>query len=129
MNEQENTKVVQEAYGAFKTGDIPSVLSLMSNDVNWRLPDVENMPQAGQRRGLEQVTEFFSILGDTQEALQFDPNEFIAQGEKVVALGHYRWKINSSGREYESDFVHVFTVRDGKIVGFDEYFDTAPAAA
>jgi len=127
MNEQENTKVVQQAYDYFKSGNIEGVLSLMSNDVDWRLPNIENMPHAGTRKGLEQVTEFFSTLAEVQDAKQFDPNEFIAQGDRVVALGHYIWNVKATNREYESDFVHVFTVRDGKITGFDEYFDTTPA--
>ena len=127
MNEQENTKVVKQAYDYFKSGNIEGVLSLMSNDVDWRLPNIENMPHAGTRKGLEQVTEFFSTLAEAQDAKQFDPNEFIAQGDRVVALGHYVWKVKANNREYESDFVHVFTVRDGKITGFDEYFDTTPA--
>ena len=127
MNEQENTKTVKQAYDYFKSGNIEKVLSLMSNDVDWRLPNIENMPHAGTRKGLEQVTEFFSTLAEAQDAKQFDPNEFIAQGDRVVALGHYIWKVKANNREYESDFVHVFTVRDGKITGFDEYFDTTPA--
>ena len=127
MNEQENTKTVKQAYDYFKSGNIEGVLSLMSNDVDWRLPNIENMPHAGTRKGLEQVTEFFSTLAEAQDAKQFDPNEFIAQGDRVVALGHYIWKVKANNREYESDFVHVFTVRDGKITGFDEYFDTTPA--
>lgn len=127
MNEQENTKTVKQAYDYFKSGNIEGVLSLMSNDVDWRLPNIENMPHAGTRKGLEQVTEFFSTLAEAQDAKQFDPNEFIAQGDRVVALGHYIWKVKANNREYESDFVHVFTVRDGKITSFDEYFDTTPA--
>ena len=127
MNEQENTKVIQQAYDYFKNGNIEGVLSLMSSDVDWRLPNVENMPHSGTRKGIEQVTEFFSTLAETQDAKLFDPNQFIAQGEKVVALGSYIWNVKSTGREYASDFVHVFTVRDGKIAGFDEYFDTTPA--
>jgi ketosteroid isomerase-like protein len=127
MNEQENTKTVKQAYDYFKSGNIEGVLSLMSNDVDWRLPKVENMPHAGTRKGIEQVSEFFSILDEVQDAKQFDPNEFIAQGDRVVAMGHYIWKVKPTNREYESDFVHVFTVRDGKITGFDEYFDTTPA--
>lgn len=127
MNEQENTKTVKQAYDYFKSGNIEGVLSLMSNDVDWRLPNIENMPHAGTRKGLEQVTEFFSTLAEAQDAKQFDPNEFIAQGDRVVALGHYIWKVKANNREYESDFVHVFTVREGKITGFDEYFDTTPA--
>jgi ketosteroid isomerase-like protein len=129
MNEQENTKVVQQAYDYFKSGNIEGVLSLMSNDVAWRLPHVENMRQSGTRKGIEQVTEFFSLLGQGQDVKIFDPNEFIAQGDKVVGLGHYIWRVKATNRDYESDFVHVFTVRNGKITGFDEYFDTTPATA
>jgi uncharacterized protein len=127
MNEQENTKTVKQAYDYFKSGNIEGVLGLMSNEVDWRLPNVENMPHAGTRKGIEQVSEFFSLLDEVQDAKQFDPNEFIAQGDRVVAMGHYIWKVKPTNREYESDFVHVFTVRDGKITGFDEYFDTTPA--
>jgi uncharacterized protein len=127
MNEQENTKVVQQAYQYFKSGNIEGVLSLISDDADWRLPKVENMPHSGTRKGLAQITEFFSILADVQDAKIFDPNQFIAQGDRVVALGHYLWLVKRTNREYESDFVHVFTVRDGKITGFDEYFDTTLA--
>lgn len=129
MNEQENTKVVQQAYQYFKSGNIEGVLSLMSSDVDWRLPEVENMPHSGTRKGIEQVTEFFAILGEVQDARLFDPKEYIAQGERVAALGRYIWDVKPTGREYASDFVHIFTVRDGKIAAFDEYFDTTPATA
>jgi ketosteroid isomerase-like protein len=129
MKEQENTQVVKQAYDYFKKGDIQSVLNLMSEDVDWRLPEVENMPQAGRRKGLNAVTEFFSLLDQAQETKIFEPTEYIAQGDKVVALGHYLWTVKPTGRDFGSDFVHVFTVRDGKITGFDEYFDTAVAAS
>ena len=45
-----------------------------------------------------------------------------------VALGHYVWHVESTGREWESDFAHVFTVRDGKLTGFQEYANTAAIA-
>ena len=127
MNEQENTKVVQQAYDYFKSGNIQGVLGLMADDVDWRLPNIENMPHSGTRKGVEQVAEFFSTLAELQDTKQFDPKEYIAQGDKVVALGHYVWNVKATNREFESDFAHVFTVRDGKITGFDEYFDTTTA--
>lgn len=129
MNEQKNTEIVKQAYDNFKSGNIQAVLSLLSEDVDWRLPKVENMPHSGTRRGINQVTEFFSLLAETQQSKEFEPREFIAEGDRVVALGHYVWQANATGREFESNFVHVFTVRDGKVTGFDEYFDTANAAA
>jgi ketosteroid isomerase-like protein len=128
MSEQENTKLVQQAYENFKGENIQALLGLLSDDVEWQLPETENVPFAGKRRGREQVGQFFATLADAQEAKQFEPREFVAQGDKVVALGHYIWRLKATGREYEADWAHVFTVRDGKIAGFHEYTDTAAAA-
>lgn len=129
MSEQPNSKIVQQAYDNFTSGDIQSLVSLMADNVEWQLPDVANIPFSGKRSGRESITQFFASVAANQEALQFEPREFIEQGDKVVALGHYRWRILSTGREYASDFVHVFTVRDGQIVAFREHFDTALAQA
>jgi hypothetical protein len=42
----------------------------------------------GQRQGREQVAQFIATLAETQEAEQFELRDFVAQGDKVVALGH-----------------------------------------
>lgn len=129
MSEQDNVKIVKQAYQNFKSGDIQSLLGLMSDDISWQLPEIENMPFSGKRQGREAVGQFFSMLADLQDAVSFEPLEFVAQNDKVVALGTYKWRVKSNGREYGSEWAHVFTIRDGKIAGFHEYMDTAPAAA
>jgi uncharacterized protein len=129
MSEQENTQIVRQTYANFKSGDIQALVSLLSDDVEWQLPEIEGVPFAGQRRGREEVAQFFATLADAQDVRQFEPRELIAQGEKVVALGHYTWHVKSTGREYGGNWAHVFTIRDGKITGFHEYTDTAAAAA
>ena len=128
MSDQDNSNVVRKAYENFKAGDTGALLGQMSEDVDWRLPDIEGVPFAGARRGTAQVREFFSTLADSQDVLAFEPREFVAQGDKVVALGGYKWRVKKNGREYGGDFAHVFTVRDGKVVGFHEYMDTAAAS-
>lgn len=125
---QENINVAQRAYNSFKSGDIESLLDLMSDDVTWQLPDIEGVPFAGKRAGREAVARFFASVNESQEVLEFSPKEFVAQGDKVVALGHCHWRVRSTGREFASDFAHDFTVRDGRIVAFHEYLDTAVAA-
>ncbi len=127
--EQENTKLVQQIYEHFKRGDIKALLNLLSVNIEWQLPEIENVPFAGKRRGHEEMGQFFESLVDTQEVQHFDPREFIARGDKVVALGHYAWRVKSTGREFGGDFSHVFTLHDGKVVKFHEYMDTAAAAA
>ena len=128
MSEQDNTTTVQKAYNNFKTGNIQCLLDQMSDDVTWQLPEVEGVAVAGKRNGRDGVKEFFTTLSRDQDVLEFEPREFVAQGDKVISLGHYSWRVKDTGREYESDFVHIFTVRDGKIVAFREHFDTAVVA-
>ena len=129
MSEQDNTRVVQQAYQSFGEGNIPGILALLAEDVQWRLPDMENVPMGGERRGREGVGRFFALLAENQEAQQFEPQHFIAQGEKVVALGRYTWRVKKTGRTFSSEWAHVFTVREGRVVAFHEYLDTALAVA
>ena len=130
MSEQENLKLVQQFYAAFKTGSINGVLSTLADDVGWFTPGPKDIiPFVGQRQGHEQVAQAIAKFAEMQDAEQFEVQEFVAQGDKVVALGHYRWRIKSTGRSYESDFVHVFTISDGKVSHFQEYLDTQAWAA
>lgn len=129
MSENENIEVVQKAYQNFKSGSIPELLELLTDDVTWQLPEIENVPFGGLREGREQVAGFFASLADAQEPVTFEPREFVAQNDKVVALGRYTWRVKSTEREYGGDWAHVFTVRDGRISGFQEYMDTAAATA
>ena len=124
MSEQ-NKSVVNQAYSNFKSGNINALLDLMADDVSWTLPVMGGVPFAGTRSGRASVGEFFATVDSTQESLTFDPRELIAEGDKVVALGSYQWRVKSNSREFGGDFAHVFTIRDGKIVAFNEYMDTA----
>ena len=57
---------------------------------------------------------------------EFDPREFVAQGDEVIAVGHYRAKTKRTGQMVEADWAMLFTIRDGKIARFREFTDSAP---
>jgi ketosteroid isomerase-like protein len=128
MNDQEQIELVKKAYSLFKSGDIESLLNLMSEDINWVFPDIENVPFSGKRHGKQAVREFFKTLASEQDVIEFNPIDFFARGDKVVCLGHYEWKTREGGQRYGSDWAHVFTIRDGKVNSFQEYADSAAAA-
>ena len=129
-NEQGNVQIVQRGYAAFGRGDIPAVLEMLTEDVEWvGAGSAEVLPWAGQRRGREQVGQFFQALGGTLEFETFEPQQFIAQGDTVVVLGTERVRVRPSGRIVDTDWVMVFTLRDGKIARFRDYHDTAPLLA
>jgi len=127
MSEQDNVAVIQASYKAFQNRDIPMVLNAMSEDIIWEMPGV-TLPISGSRHGRADVAEFFRILDESDEIQQFDPREFMASGDTVVVLGHYRARIKSTDATNDFDWVHVFTVRDGRVVGFRQFFDTEKAA-
>lgn len=105
-----------------KAVNIPTLLQSMSEDVTWQLPEIENVPFAGRRKGRGAVGEFFS-LASLPDARTFEEHEFIAQGDKVVVLGHYVCQVKANKRTIEGDFAHVFTVGGGQIAAFHEYMD------
>lgn len=127
MHEETNTRIVQEAYAAFGSGDVPGLLDKMTDDIKWSVPEIENAAFAGSRTGKEAVAEFFTQLPEAEDMTEFTPREFIAQGDKVVVLGHSTATVRATGRTYETDWVHVFTVKEGKIASFLEFFDNAAA--
>ena len=126
MQEAENTKIVQEAYAAFGRADIPGVLATLADNVQWKPVNgaSRQVPMAGERRDKAGVAEFFTLVGTHVQFSRFEPREFVAQGDKVVTLGHYTAK-TSAGGSFDSDFVMVFTVKGGKIVAFQEFLDSA----
>lgn len=128
MNEQKNTEIVQNAYQAFGEGNIENLLSYFAEDINWRGPHFDGSPFKPEYRGHADVAAMFATLDDKETISRFEPREFIAQGDKVVVLGNLASTIKETGRDYETEWVHVFTVRDGLITNFWELFDTAVVA-
>jgi ketosteroid isomerase-like protein len=128
MGIHENRQIAEKAYASFKAGDIKTLLQSMSEDVTWETPELDNVPFSGKRRGRSEVGEFFSTLTELMDPRSFEPQEFIAEGDKVVVLGHYVWQVKANKRTFESDFAHAITVRGGQITSFHEYTDSAAVA-
>lgn len=123
MSEEANVQLVREAYAAFGRGDIQSILDSLSDNVEWKAPPVE--PIAGTYRGRDGVAEFFRKVAETFEFTRFEPREFVAQGDRVLVLGHYAANARSTGRTVDSDWAMAFTVTNGQVSRFQEYTDTA----
>lgn len=122
-----NTEIVQAAYGKFGSGDIAGLIGMLSADVDWRVPEIEGSTFGGAWSGQEGVGRFFGALVADENISVFEPREFIAEGDKVVVLGRSSATVHATGKTYETDWVHVFTVREGIITAFHEFFDNAAA--
>jgi ketosteroid isomerase-like protein len=130
MQEAQNTKVVQEAYAAFSRGDIQTLLTYLADDIVWAgvYGAGSHVPTSGVRHGKSAVAEFFKQVAENVQFLQFEPKEYVATGDKVVALGHYAANTPIK-KGFESDFAMVFTLENGKVTHFQEFCDSAAVNA
>ena len=125
---QENLAVVQQVYGALGKGDIPTVLSYLAEDIEWSMPHPrEIVPYGGKWQGRQEVAKFFSTMHDYAEFKQVQLQEYVAQNDKVIVLGHIKVMAKPSDRQYENDLVAVWTVQNGKVKQMRDFMDTVPA--
>lgn len=128
MNEEINVKSVKDAYRAFMDRNIPALLSCLTDDVRWfEVGPQDVIPTAGTRRGRGQVEEFFKTLETSEDVQSFKPQHFVAEGDMVVVLGELTSRVRSTGSVINSPWVHVFTLRAGKISEFRSFYDSAAA--
>jgi hypothetical protein len=127
MGAQENVQVVKDGYAAFSRGDVPGLLALLAEDVEWHIPGT-GLPLAGTYRGHDGVANFFQKLSQEADILDFQPREFVADGDRVMVIGWERSKVKATGRTAEVDWVMSFTVRNGKVSIFREFSDTKAIA-
>ena len=129
MVEQANEALVRRLYDDLLRGDVASMLEALDENVDWEVVGPPSIPFVGHWRGRDQVGEFFRKVAacSVRDAEHHRPEvrDCVAQGDKVIAVGHDRLRSMPHGREYDGWWVHVFTLRDGKIVAMREYFDTA----
>ncbi len=129
MSEAQNTQTVKDAYAAFGSGDVHGILALLDESVEWEgVKGTEGvLPQSGLRKGKAAVGEFFQLLGSTIDFQVFEPKQFVAQGDAVVALGRYKATVKATKKTIEADWVMVFDFRAGKVARFREFADSAQA--
>ncbi len=127
MSEAQHTQIVKDAYAAFSRGDVNAILALVDESVEWEgLKGAEGVaPQSGKRQGKAAVGQFFQQVGSTLDFQLFEPLEFVAQGDSVVALGRFKATVKATKKVAESDWAMVFNFRNGKIVRFREFTDSA----
>ena len=118
-----NTEIIESVYASFAQGDVPAVLGAMADDIQWA--EADGFPLAGTYVGPQAVLEgVFMRLGEIGDEFAATPDQIVADGDTVVALGNYTWKHKSSGEPASVKMAHVWTLDGGKAVAFQQHVDT-----
>jgi uncharacterized protein len=117
-----NVEMLQRAYEAFGRGDIPEVMSVFADDIEWHVPAV--LPQGMDARGKGEVAGFFGKLVEVWDDFNLEIDDFVASGDRVCVVGSASGKVDGTPASY--GLVHAWTVTDGACTKFVEYADPSP---
>ena len=123
-----NTDVLREGYAAYGRGDLDAAMENWSDDIRWENPNAEQLPYPGVTEGKDSVREILADFPTNWDDLKVSPDEFIEQGDTVVALGHIEGRGKETGKDVKLPFVHVWRFSDGKVNRVQILTDTALAA-
>jgi ketosteroid isomerase-like protein len=124
-----NLETVKSLYAAFGRGDIPAILDLLSEDIEWEpwgdsFGQRAGVPWFERRTGREGVMEFFNVVS-TFDIAEFTVLDIMAS-ENQVAAEIVMEAATPGGGRYRDEEMHLWTFdADGKISRMRHYTDTA----
>lgn len=122
----ENKQKIEGMYEAFGKGDVPYVIGALDPEVEWW--EAENFIYADKNPYVGPESVLMGVFGRIMKDWEWftvTPEEVLDAGDTVVGRGYYAGKHRQTGREVRAQFAHVFKFRDGRVVKFQQYTDTA----
>ncbi len=121
-----HTATVQTIYQLFGKGDIPAILELMSDKVNWEHDAMDHgVPWLKPGRGKLHVHQFFKTVAREFEISRFDVQKPIENGNQVIVMINIEATIRSTKKPIHDLEFHLWTFDEqGKVRTFRHVVDT-----
>jgi uncharacterized protein len=125
-----NLSVIDSAYKAFAVGNIPAVLAVMNANIVWNEAEGNAYADGNPYIGPDEVLNgVFARIGDDHEYfILTDIKLHEMSNNQVLATLRYKAKIKKNGVEYNTQAAHLWTLKDGKVINFQQYVDTKQLA-
>jgi len=122
----DNSTIIQGLYDNFKTGNIPGISAAMDTNIVWN--EAENFPLADGNPyvGFDAIAAgVFARIGSEWEYWNLtDVKLHEMSDNQVLATGRYNAKYKKNDAEIDLQMAHLWTLKDGKIIAFQQYADT-----
>jgi ketosteroid isomerase-like protein len=115
----DNVELMRRAYEAFGRGDMATVMEAFDENISWNAPDV--LPHAMSVTGKDGVGKFFERIPATWQEFGLELDDLFASDDRGCAFGRANGTLDGAAASYR--WAHVWTIRDGVCVRFDEYVD------
>jgi len=126
----QNVEVVRRGFEALSERGVEGLLPFIHSEFAVTTPpSLASEPDT--YRGHQGLRRYFDSFYDAMDEIRFEPDEFIAVGERVVVPFTLRARGRTTGIEVEQRAVQIWELRDGLATSVEVYptLDEAMAAA
>ena len=116
--------IVERYFAAFGAGDTEAALAYVHPKAIWHVDGDPIVGTVGIICGRDAVRAWQTRFPSCFRPLDFSVDRLIASGDDVMALGHFRHRVVSTGAIVDSDYAIRFTVRDGLIARYQIFEDS-----
>lgn len=119
-----NLEIVKSTYeGKTSEENGKNLANAVSENISWT--EAAGFPYAGTYIGLEEIGKHvFYRLANEWIDYKFVPEDFVAEGDKVVAYGTYKGTYKVTNTYFEARAVHIWKLKEGKIISFEQFVDS-----
>ena len=114
---RQNVELIQRSYEAFNERDLDPVLAMMHPDFELDFSGSLG-PERGVYSGADGMRKLFESYWDAFERISIEPESFIGQGDVIIAMVRAQGRGQGSGAEVDARGPHVWSFRDGMVIGF-----------
>ncbi len=129
MNKEKNINLIQQVYADFGARNLEGVLNALSDDIKWEPPFAPEIQFSKLRNGKSEVKEFVMDMVREVTFSKITPEEFYADKDAIIVKGFFEGKANNTGKSFESDWVHIWKLRDDKICNYQVFWNTNSVAS
>ena len=124
-----NASIVNSVYENFGKGDIPGVLALFDDNIVWNEAESNSLADGNPYKGPEAVLNgVFARLGSMYKSFSLKDIKLHEMSNNQVLATLYYVIEAKNGKKYDVQAAHHWTLKDGKIIGFQQYVDTKKLA-
>lgn len=115
--------VIRAHYAGSDNGDIAAMMAPITDRTAWT--EMAGFPYAGTYVGRDAIVAgVFTRIGAEWDGYTFALERLVDGGDTVVGIGTYSGTYRKTGKPMSARVVHVWDVRDGKVVRFEQFTDT-----
>jgi ketosteroid isomerase-like protein len=124
MHDEHNVALIRTTYEGSPDDKTRNLIALLSPDIEWT--EAEGFPYGGTYRDADSIlANVFRPLASEWIDYRSAIDRYVGDADTVVVFGWYTGTFKATGRSMRAAFAHRWTLREGKIVKFFQYVDSA----